>query len=335
MGMFKLTCSNKPMKEITFLKRNATKWKEIENFLEHAYVKNPDKLADLFVELTDDLSYSRTFYPQSQTTDYLNDLAIQIHQEIYKNKRERSRNIISFFRFEVPLLYWKHRWVMLFVFLFTLLSACIAVLSQMYDPDFANLILGPDYVAMTRMNIARGDPMGVYAGGSAFWGFAGITVNNIKVACMAAAGGFFVSVGSLFIIFRNGIMLGSFYYLFQEYGGIEEWWSFVWLHGTLEIWAIVCGGAAGVVIGNSILFPKSYSRWESFKKGSREGIRMLLGVFPLFIVAGFIEGYITRLSEMPVSFNYLIIGASLLFIVWYFIFYPRKLSKKGITLDEA
>ena len=316
------------MKEITFLKRNANKWREIEHFLEHSYAKNPDKLADLFIELTDDLSYARTFYPDSQTAHFLNDLAIQIHQEIYKNKRERMTRIWDFWATEVPLLYWKHKWELLFVFLFTLLAAAIAVVSQHYDPDFANLILGPDYVMMTLDNIDRGDPMGVYKGGSEFWGFAGITVNNIKVAIIACASGLLLSVGSLYIIFRNGIMLGSFFYLFQVYGGVDEWWSFVWLHGTLEIWAIICGGTCGLVIGNSILFPKSYSRWESFKRGGREGIRMMLGVAPLFVVAGFIEGYITRLTEMPVVLNFLIIGISLAFIIFYFIVYPYLLTER-------
>jgi len=218
------------MKEITFLKRNANKCREIEHFLQHSHAKNPDKLADLFIELTDDLSYSRTFYPESQTSQYLNDLAIQVHQEIYKNKRERGQKIIRFWTVDVPLLYWRHRYELLFVFLFTLLAAGIAVVSQHYDPDFANLILGHGYVDMTLNNIERGDPMGVYKGGSEFWGFAGITVNNIRVAAIACASGLLLSVGSLYIIFRNGIMLGSFYYLFEVYGGVGDWWSFVWLH---------------------------------------------------------------------------------------------------------
>ena len=78
------------MREVTFLKKNAEKWKEVETFLSSEEKVNPDKLANLFIELTDDLSYSRTFYPESKTTQYLNSLALKIHQSIYKSKKEKN-----------------------------------------------------------------------------------------------------------------------------------------------------------------------------------------------------------------------------------------------------
>jgi uncharacterized membrane protein SpoIIM required for sporulation len=316
------------MKEITFLRKNHRKWQEVELFVEQASDKDPDKLAELFVELTDDLSYARTFYPNSKTAEYLNDLAVKVHQAIYKNKREGLGKYVAFWRNDLPMLFFQYRKELLISLLVFVVSALIAVVSQLHDSSFGDLILGSGYVDMTIQNIQDGDPMGVYKSGNELSGFLGIATNNIKVSYISFAFGALFSIGAAYIIFSNGVMVGSFFYLFYAHGAESEWWSFVWLHGTLEIWSIVIGGAAGLVFGNGFLFPKSYSRGESFKRSARDGLRIVIGVTPLLIVAGFIEGFITRLTNMPHWMNILIIGGSLLFIVWYFIAYPFLLSKK-------
>ena len=84
------------MKEVQFIKNNSERWKEVELFLsKKTSFQDPDKLAELFIQLTDDLSYSKTFYPQSKTTQYLNTLASKIHQSVYKNKKEKIANVAS------------------------------------------------------------------------------------------------------------------------------------------------------------------------------------------------------------------------------------------------
>jgi len=87
------------LREVTFLKKNAEKWKEVEAFLASKENVNPDKLADLFIQLTDDLSCSRTFYPGSKTTQYLNSLTAKVHQSIYKSKKERKEIFIRFWKY--------------------------------------------------------------------------------------------------------------------------------------------------------------------------------------------------------------------------------------------
>jgi len=98
------------------------------------------------------------------------------------------------------------------------------------------------------------------------------------------------------------------------------------IHGTLEISAIIIAGAAGLTMGNGLLFPGTYPRLFAFKKGAREGLKMLMGLIPIFIIAGFLESFVTRLTEMPVIIKLPIIAGSMIFIVYYFIIYPQKLS---------
>ena len=96
------------MREITFLKEQSGKWQEFEKLLNEKNA-NPQKLAGLFIEVTDDLSYARTHYPASKTTQYINGLAARVHQEIYKNKKENRGRFISFWKTEVPLVMGNYR----------------------------------------------------------------------------------------------------------------------------------------------------------------------------------------------------------------------------------
>ncbi len=76
------------MREAAFVKINKTKWKLFEDVLYKKRRLSPGKLADLYIEITDDLSYAKTFYPNSTTQNYLNGIASAAHRKIYKNKRE-------------------------------------------------------------------------------------------------------------------------------------------------------------------------------------------------------------------------------------------------------
>ena len=80
-------------------------------------------------------------------------------------------------------------------------------------------------------------------------------------------------------------------------------------------------------MGNSILFPKTFSRRVSFMQGAKDGLKVVVSTIPFFIIAGFIEGFITRYADMPDWLAFLIIGGSLALIIFYYILYPILLNK--------
>jgi uncharacterized membrane protein SpoIIM required for sporulation len=106
----------------------------------------------------------------------------------------------------------------------------------------------------------------------------------------------------------------------------------IWIHGTLEISSIVLAGGAGFVMARGLLFPGTYSRAESFRYAAREGGKLAMGLVPIFVLAGFLESFVTRHTEMPIAASLAIIGGSALFIGWYFGWYPWQLRKQGATL---
>jgi uncharacterized membrane protein SpoIIM required for sporulation len=318
------------MREAQFLKQNAEKWKHFEDEVKQQ--SSPDLLADQFVELTDDLSYSKTFYPNSNTSKYLNGLASLFHQKLYKNKKEKSNRVWSFWQFELPYLFSQYQKQFLYALIFFLVFCAMGALSAKYDDSFLRLILGDGYVNMTNENIEKGDPFGVYKRENAINMFFYIAFNNIKVAFIAYVLGIAFSAGTIWLLLSNGLMLGSFeYYFFSKGLGFKSI-TVVFIHGTLEIWAIVIAGAAGLILGNSILFPGTFSRSVSFLKGGKDGLKIVIGLVPVFIAAAFLESFVTRFDGMPLVLSLSILAGSLLFIIWYFIIYPWRLRKK---IDNA
>ena len=320
------------MREASFVKQNKEKWVGFENALDNNAKINPDDLASYYIQLTNDLSYAQTYYPGSKTLMYLNSLASQAHQKIYINKKESKNKIIAFWRDEFPKFFYQYHKTLLYAFLIFMSAVLIGVVSTLNDHSFVRLILGDAYVNMTIENIEKGEPMAVYKSGSNIGSFLGITINNIRVAIIAFALGVFFSVGTIYVLFSNGIMLGAFITFFYNHGILEKT-STVWLHGTIEISVIVIAGCAGLVMGNSFLFPKTYSRRVAFMKGAKDGLKIVVSTIPFFIIAGFIEGFITRYGEqMPTALSYGIIFISLFVIVYYYIAYPIILNKSQSEL---
>ena len=319
------------MREASFVKRNKNKWLLFENVLEKKEQVSPDKLSDLYIEITDDLSYAKTFYPQSNTVLYLNSIASKAHQKIYKTKKENKNRLVNFFKYEFPIQFYVYHKQLYIAFVTFLFFAIIGAYSAANDGDFVRLILGDKYVNMTLENIDSGDPMAVYKKMDESSMFIQITLNNIKVAMMAFVFGMLFSVGTLYVMMQNGIMLGSFLYFFYDKGLLWESSRTIWIHGTIEISVIIIAGCAGLVLGNGLLFPKTYTRLESFKRSFKAGLKIMVSTIPFFIVAGFLEGFVTRHTEMPDWLAIIIILTSLTVIVYYYIIYPIKLNKLKVN----
>ena len=314
------------MREAQFLKQNAEKWKQYE--VELNTDVSTDITADRFIELTDDLAYSRTFYADSNTTRYLNGLAAQFHQKIYRNKKEKKGRIYWFWQYELPFLFKRYHRQFLYSFLFFVLFALMGALSAKYDDSFIRLILGDGYVNMTDNNIEKGNPFGVYNSEDSFNMFFSIAYNNISVSFFGYVLGIFVSVGSIWLLFQNGLMMGSFQYYFISKGLGTKFITVVFIHGTLELWSIIIAGAAGMILGNSILFPGTYTRAASIARGGKDGLKIVIGLIPLFLTAAFFESFVTRHTTMPLWISLSILIGSIAFIIWYFIIYPIQLHKR-------
>lgn len=323
------------MREAAFVRQNKDKWIKFESVLQNNISVSPDELSALYIEVTDHLSYAQTFYPNSHTLQYLNGVASLAHQKIHKTKKESRNRFVSFFTKEFPLEFYNYQKQLLITFLVFVLFVSIGAFSAASDGAFVRGILGDAYINMTLENIAQNDPMAVYKKAGEMDMFLGITINNIKVALFAFSLGIFAGLGTLFIIMQNAVMLGSFQYFFYEKGLLWESVRTIWIHGTIEISVIIVAGCAGLVVGKSILFPGTYTRLASFVRGVKAGLKIVVSTIPFFIIAGFLEGFVTRHTEMPDWLAILIISISLALIVFYYVIYPIILNKASIKNEQT
>jgi uncharacterized membrane protein SpoIIM required for sporulation len=205
----------------------------------------------------------------------------------------------------------------------------IGLFSARGDESFIREMLGNNYVNMTEDNIAQGNPFGVYQGENPLYMWLWILKNNIWVSIRMTAGGVLLGLVPLYQLVFEGIRLGAFEALFAQKGLAGDFVLTIFIHGALEISALIIAGAAGLVIGKGFLFPGTLSRLEAFKRSAKDACKITIGLAPVFITAAFFEGFVTRHAGMPVWGKLLILGGSLTFILGYFVIYPIRLDKKG------
>jgi uncharacterized membrane protein SpoIIM required for sporulation len=316
------------MKETRFIAQNKEKWQESETLLKES-VKDPEKLSSLFTQVIDDLSYSRTYYPNRSVRVYLNKVAREYFSIIYSHQKGRKNMFRQFWLDELPHIVYVSRKQLIISLVIFLFSMCIGTFSSIKDPQFASIILGESYVEMTKANIEKGDPMAVYKEANEVNMFLGITFNNLMVAFRTYVFGVFLSVGTVAILLYNGIMVGCFQFFFIERGLLAESALTIWLHGTLEISSIILAGGAGLTLGSGFLFPGTYSRLQAFQITAMRSLKLMLGIAPIFVLAAIIESFLTRYTEVPDLLRLFLIVLSAFVIIGYFVIYPWMKSKKG------
>ncbi|MBK9568666.1 MAG: stage II sporulation protein M [Chitinophagaceae bacterium] len=319
------------MREALFIKKNKDRWLKNQQHPSD----DPDEMAAEFTQLVDDLAYAKTFYPAGKVTHFINSQAAGIYLSIYKNRKEESNRLVTFWKYDLPLTIRKHHRVVLFSFIFFLVFFAIGFFVSQKDDGVARSIFGDDYVDLTQENIAKGNPFGIYEHGNGFLSWMSLMIHNIRVSMLMFVSGIFCGIPSLYMCAQNAVMLGSFDQFFTAKGFGIDFWLVVFVHGTLEITALIVAAAAGIVLGKSFLFPGTIRRIDSFKQGAKDGVKIMIGLMPVFALAAFFEGFITRLYNNISWLTTGIFGLSVLFVIWYFIIWPIRLSKKlSVPLNE-
>lgn len=310
------------LREGLFIKKNRGRWERIQQESN----TDADETARDFVHLVDDLSYAKTFYPGSRVTKYINALATKIYLGIYQNRKEEKALLLHFWKYNVPLTVYKHRRIMLFSFFLFFLFYTVGFYTAKQDPGFIREVFGNHYVDETENNIAKGNPFGIYQGGDSFYMWMGIMINNIIVSFMYFGKGILLGIFSLKELGKESMRVGVFHYMFAAKGHAVSFVLAVMIHGLLELSAIVMACGAGVVMGISYLFPGTKSRLSSFKEGVKDGVKIVVGLVPVLMLAAFFEGFVTRHYKMPLVINVLLLLSCAAFVLFYFLIYPIRLK---------
>ena len=312
------------MREALFIKKHKEKWVRAHD----TSSQDADEMANNFTELVNDLAYAKTFYPTSKVTQFINGQAAKIYLNIYRNRKEESNRIVDFWKYDLPLTIRRYHRVIFLMFILFCVFFLVGFFSSRYDENFVRQMLGDGYVDKTIRNIEEGNPFGIYGSGNSFLSWMGIMINNIIVSLVYFSQGIVFGFFSVKSLITESVRIGAFHYLFFSRGLGLQWALAVMIHGTLELWSIIVSCSAGVILGMGLLFPGTMKRIDSLKRAAKDGVKITIGVLPVFIIAAFFEGFVTRYYKMHWIFSSLILLSSATFIIWYFIVYPMRLQKK-------
>jgi uncharacterized membrane protein SpoIIM required for sporulation len=262
------------------------------------------ELALLYRQTAADLASAREHPGSTQLAHYLNRLLGAAHNMIYASSPARMASVVTFFARTVPAVFcetWRYTAAATGIFA---AGALAGLALSLTDPGFERFVLGGammDTIGRGQMwthSILSIKPLASSA----------ILTNNLSVALASFATGIF-GIGTIYLMAFNGLMLGVIGSACYRAGMSLSLWSFVAPHGALELPAIVIAGGAGLLLARGLLLPGTLPRRESLSAAGGTAIRLLLGVFPLLIVAGLIEGFISP-GDLPPPLK-LLVGAAL------------------------
>lgn len=320
------------MDEKLFIKENALFWKELENKvkilskmsrLKKLNKKEIDELIILYNQISNNLAYSRTNYGNSEITQYLNKLAASAHVIIYSSSKLQIKDFFYFIGVGFPCLFRKHLKVFIISTLIFILSGFFVFVLTSINQENAYAFIPAQMADNLRNegNIEEGNKLiqSVFIG-----------TNNIKACFTAFALGITLGVGTIYVLYTNGVMLGCLAGITLNKGQAAFFWSLILPHGISELFAIFVCGAAGLIIGYSLINPGNLTRGQSLIKNGREAVLLVIGCIPILIVSAIIEGYFTPLN-ISYIYKYMFSVMMLILVVLY-IALPGRKAKPSTNL---
>lgn len=275
-----------------------------------------ETLHDLYLKVTQHLSFCQTYFPDIQTTSYLNDLAVRAHNTLYRGQVTSRRQIRDFFgRTFVRLLSECRVFIIIAAALFGA-GGVAGFLAVLADPLNLYTVISPEIAAaIDPAALGRYDHPIDSAAMSAQ-----IMTNNMRVAILAFAGGATLGLLTVYLLLYNGLLIGALAAVYWSYGNFYDFWAFIVPHGMIELTAIFIAGGSGLLMGYRVLVPGIYLRSYRLKTQALQSVQLLLGTIPLFIIAGLIEGFITP-AAIPLAVKYLVAALTILALIIYIKFF--------------
>ncbi len=319
------------MKSLEFRKEREASWMELESLvarveaggLGQLNAAELSRLPVLYRATLSSLSVARAISLDRNVREYLESLAARAYVAVYGAKRPALEAARQFLAVRFPALVrslWRQVALSAGLLLLGTLTGMALTLG---DPNL--------YYALVDEGLADGrNPASttdelrtiLYGGGDAAADMLGafamfLFTHNAKVGMMCAALGFAAGIPVMLLLFKNGLMLGALSALYQDRGLGLEFWAWVLPHGVTELLAVVLCGAAGLSVGQSLLFPGRHTRLANLGRRGREAGVVVLGAVVMLLLAGLVEG-IFRQAVQSVPLRLAVTLLSALFWAVYF-----------------
>jgi len=243
----------------------------------------------LYRQTASDLATVREDVTSNQLSFYLNQLLGRAHNLIYMGHKQKISGIVRFYAQTFPQVFRETFRQSLLAFLIFAVTGIATWAVTIHDPSFAHRLLGPQMMEtiekkeMWTQSIVTIKPLAA----------SGIMTNNLSVSFATFAMGITAGIGTIWMMVTNGMLIGVIGAATWQAGMALQLWSFVAPHGVLELPAIFIAGGAGLEIARGMLFPGFLPRRESLALAGGRAARLVLGIVPMLIIAGIIEGFVS------------------------------------------
>ncbi len=294
-----------------FLDEHRASWRQLELLLDavdsrgikHLSADQVRDLARLYRKASADLLLARDMGSRADAVDYLEVIVGRAYTAIYAPRKLRWGRVVTWFVEGWPrAIRRERRYVQLAsaVFGLGMLTAFVLTLA---DPEAFDKLVPSDWAAFyaEAPEDYRAERFGdLDRSGSDSAAFSTeLMVNNIRVALNSFALGLTFGIGTLAMLFYNGIILGSIAANFTSWGQTVEFWALILPHGVVEIFSICLGGGAGLMLADAMLRPGRRRRMDALRERGGEALKLVGMVIPLLVFAGLVEGYVTPMSVVP------------------------------------
>lgn len=319
----------------TFIQQNRQDWQELEQMIT-TFNKSRSKPSNQKIEKFDrlyqktaqNLSYSQTFFPDSEVTIHLNQLVSHAHNIIYQTENSSWKQLKDFLLEKFIGLFLEQWRAVLVATLLFVAGGLVGFIIVSQDPlhldvllpgTLANILSPDDLASNVQADAVDGATMSVM-----------IMTNNIQVAILAFAGGITFGILTVYVMIYNGLLVGALAGLFWHSGSSYVFWAYIVPHGVIELLAIFIAGGAGLLMGYKLLVPGELKRSVQLKYYAMRSVQLLLGTIPLFIIAGVIEGFITP-ADLSLETKYIVAFITLIGFIGYLL-YGRIRQLKRATI---
>ncbi|HEY6387300.1 MAG TPA: stage II sporulation protein M [Candidatus Acidoferrum sp.] len=314
-----------------WLEKRKTYWARLERLVDRSNKggisaldhRELQELGLLYRQTASDLATVREDVTSNQLTFYLNQLLGRAHNLIYMGHKQKISGLVRFYTQTFPQFFRETFPQTFLAFLIFTVTGIATWALTIHDPAFAHRMLGPEMMAMIEKremwtkSIVTIKPLAT----------SGIMTNNLAVCFTTFAMGITAGIGTIYMMFTNGMLIGVIGAATWQAGMALQLWTFVAAHGALELPAIFISGGAGLEIARGMLFPGLLPRRESLALAGGRAARLMIGIVPMLVVAGIIEGFVSP-SGLATPLKFLLSGVLLVALTTY-------LTRVGLPNSKA
>ncbi|HWX19243.1 MAG TPA: stage II sporulation protein M [Candidatus Binatia bacterium] len=329
-----------------FLATEQPYWKELEAVLdkidaETRFQMSLDQLRRfhlLYERTAADLARLTTFCSEPEARRYLENLVARAYAEIHETREPGTRfSPLEWFLHTLPRTFRRHVRAFYLSLAVTLAGCVFGSLAIALDPQ-AKPVLMP--FSHLRQDPARRVAEEEKAGADRLAGHktsfsAFLMTHNTRVSIFTLALGMTWGLGTVLMLFSNGVMLGAVAVDYIRAGQTKFLLGWLMPHGVVEIPAILIAGQAGLMLALALVgWGKRISLRARLRAVSRDLVTLIFGVALLLVWAGFVEAFLSQYHEPIIPYS-VKIAFGAVELVLLFLFLARSGSSSALQPQNA